>query len=689
MKTHGTIAVPLLFVLGAGCEKVPIVDVAASFSLADVSWFEAEETLFVFYEVYAEQGIGDLSVVEIQYTTDDGEAAWTDVDSVEPIHTHLPVDCGSNARCGSVSLHVPLEPRDVSLRLRYHQDGELALSADTQFHVVGAGPAHISRSLLVYGVFDESNRWVQWRGRHQFPALRNEEAEALGLRRDIRIREQRHGTSTVSNANNPYGYGRTCPTDFLPLEQEDVYTNARAAFNATELPTDVSESAMVCASATVVDALGAFSADAFARKNPEVRTAFPALSSPIEEATQLPFFLAPCQYTISTDHAEMQRQRLMMEDVETWCIDDWQQPGFADTLAAAFWDAVEAERPAGNDMVLVVGLHQDEDGVSEVVEEALSAVVLDERHRASPRLAGAFVFDSEDRGLSMDELSLSTLWCPSQLPDLNDTSFPDASVRTCPVLPDLPQIDLGPFSFASLPVLAPRDQYLSFIDTFSKAQAGSATALSFLTPTFATTADHIDYGDFGVVTFFNEERIDADRDDAFSYCIQDETQLFAFRSALLKSPQFQKFIAASCDSGKFSEDICALAASGVLPIELLPDWHNSARERGYELGMFWDFPFLTRMEYETVSAGSIGAFGLSVPFGFAADGEAFYGTQLWTQDTFVIDDLLGQCRRFCEHPTFDSAGVYHVTDDFRTAYATTCYAPVYPAPGDSGFPSDP
>ena len=54
-----------------------------------------------------------------------------------------------------------------------------------------------------------------------------------------------------------------------------------------------------------------------------------------------------------------------------------------------------------------------------------------------------------------------------------------------------------------------------------------------------------------------------------------------------------------------------------------------------------------------------------------------------------LENLLTQCRRFCDHPTFDSAGVYHVTDPFRTTYAQACYLPDYPALGDSGFPSDP
>ena len=47
-------AVAVIAVLAcAACDKVPIVDVNAGFVLADVSWFEQEQTMFLFYQVNA------------------------------------------------------------------------------------------------------------------------------------------------------------------------------------------------------------------------------------------------------------------------------------------------------------------------------------------------------------------------------------------------------------------------------------------------------------------------------------------------------------------------------------------------------------------------------------------------------------------------------------------------------------
>ena len=61
---------------------------------------------------------------------------------------------------------------------------------------------------------------------------------------------------------------------------------------------------------------------------------------------------------------------------------------------------------------------------------------------------------------------------------------------------------------------------------------------------------------------------------------------------------------------------------------------------------------------------------------------------MWQADSFSLEETLTQCRRFCTHPTFDSAGAYNVADPFDTTYPSTCYLPLYPKLGDSGFPLD-
>lgn len=690
MRTFAHVAalLPLLAVVPA-CGKVPIVPVDAGFALADASWFAEEGTMFVFYDVRAEQGLGEPSVIEITWATDDERVEWTDLHALEAVHTHEAVDCGTQALCGSMSLAIPIEPRDVDIRLRYHRDGELALEADTVFNVVGTGAPHLSRSLVLYGVFDAVNQQVQWRSRHQFPTVRNMQASELGLRRDFTVDQQRFGEGYPEEEAGPYSYGARC-ADGVDAGLPAVTTNARAVFDDAPLPVEASSEVSACATATVTDAHGTFTTDVWAFKNPETRAAFPTVRSTVEDAVPLRFHLAPCTSTVEPEHEEMQRQRLLSpeDEVPTTCIDDAGSEGFVDRLTVLFREAVQGARPAGRDMVLVIGVHRDDadDDVADAVEEALAPLVVAERHRNTPRLAGAFVFDSDTRGLEDPVLARSTLWCPSTL---STDTLPDTSQRSCPTLPDMPGLDLGPFSFSTLPILPNQRQYLTFIDDYSVRSAGEVEELHFLAPEFPTTSTHADLGEFGVVTFLNGESFDSDADDAFSVCIGDGLSPFVLTTELMQDPEVQDLIVGVCADGDLDPELCGYLLAGVLPVGFLNAWHQAFPGDRYELGLFWEFPFLMRMRYRASVGGAVSGFGLSVPFGISSPTESLYGAAAWDTEAFSLDGLLTQCRRFCDHPTFDNAGVYQVQQPFRETYGESCYDPLFPAPGDGGFPLDP
>ncbi|MGA9520685.1 MAG: hypothetical protein WBV82_04425 [Myxococcaceae bacterium] len=650
----------------AGCEKVPIVDINAGFTRADVAWFEEEDTLFVFYEASAQQGIGPDSQIELTFRTDNFELPWTPLTQLETVHTHVPVNCGPNTVCGSTSLALAEVPRDVQLRLRYHRDGEMMLGAPVTLNIIGRGPAHTHRSLLVYGVFDETNTHVQWRTRHQFPTLRNEEATGYGLRRHFVITERRHGAIAVNFGENPYGYGsvQSCPEALLPLDVGPVETTDRAVFDVATLPLSTSESPLVCARSTVIDAQGGtFEAVALARKNPQVRPAFPMLRSPITLNTPIKYMLSPCNRTISSPHYEMQEQRLFLEDAPEICLDDWNDPGFADQLATEFRARIDQVRMQGRDMVLVLGLHHDDTSgrLAAVIEDSLSRALAFERDKSSPRVTGAFVYDSVARTVALPELRRLVLWCPPNLPFDDLDEVPQGTVSTCPAMLDMPDLELGPFRFNQIVTMPTRAQYLRFIDKYSEAQAGRMTAMSFRAPVHTPLSTHLSVGEFGVATFYNNEILTAEPGDAFSYCRPVEDN-FMFRSAVTPEPA---------------------------TLDLLPELHQTAPQPTYQLGLRWDFPFLLRAEFETVLAGAVTAYSFSVPFGIASSSEDTWGTEMWMTGEFPMGDILKQCTRFCDHPTFDSYGVYNVQALFRFAYRMQCYRPVFPRPGAGGFPNDP
>src|SRR3970282_421101 len=70
------------------CQKVPITQVNAGFLIADATWFEEEQTLFIFYKLFAEQGLGPESQLEVTWRTDEAEQPWTAVKDLTPVHTH-------------------------------------------------------------------------------------------------------------------------------------------------------------------------------------------------------------------------------------------------------------------------------------------------------------------------------------------------------------------------------------------------------------------------------------------------------------------------------------------------------------------------------------------------------------------------------------------------------------------------
>jgi hypothetical protein len=313
-------------------------------------------------------------------------------------------------------------------------------------------------------------------------------------------------------------------------------------------------------------------------------------------------------------------------------------------------------------MVLVLALHHDDTSgaLAAAVEQALAEVLPFERDRGSPRVSGAFVFDSFGHALARPELRRLVLWCPAQEGDQ-----PDAPARrSCPLLPVVPELKLGPFSLSNLPILPTRAQYLKFIDKYSEGQAGRMRELTFLAPERTATSSNVEVGDFGVVTFFNNEILTPAPGDVFSFCERGDPRAASvvFRSAITPDP---------------------------LPLAALGEVNELAPQPAYALGVLWDFPFLAKLTYESDVAGVTGAFSLTVPFGVAITGKDTYGTALWEQGEFSLRHTLLQCTAFCTHPTFDSAGVYNVISTFRGSYRDRCYSPRNPVPDPGGFPRDP
>lgn len=660
-------------VSGAACEpKVPIIDIGAVFTIAEATWFQDEETLFVFYRVDAEQGLSEASQIELSFVTDDGVTAFAPLSSFEMVHEHVAASCGRHTFCGSASIAVALPPRDVRLRLRYHRDGELTLPAELSFQQVLRAAPHVGRSAIVYGVFDEANRAVQWRLRHQFPTIRNEEATALGLRRRFLIDDPVHGSFAVPvselRGDNVYGYGLFggCPTVLSPLGFARAETNERAVFAAEDLPDEAADSAVVCADSTVFDATGPVRVTVLAQKNPQVAPPMPSLRSPIRSATVLPFFFELCAAEISdVEHREMQLQRLLQDEGDVHCVDDFRTEGFVSRLATLLQETVDVARVDDNDMVLAIGLNRvaSERTLPTLIEAALEQVIDNESIQSSPHLAGAFVFDSAAYAPADAVVARHVIWCPSSFGGGDLEEISDVPIRGCAVQPDS-TIVLGPLAISSLPILPTQQQFRTFVDRFGVGQAGRMRALNFRVPERTPLSIDVPVGNFGVATFFNNEAISADVADALSFCDAGDGGVAVF----LPPPEV-------------SEE--------PLPLAFLPELHAAFPQEVYPVGLVWDSPYLLKLRYDVFASGAITAFDFTVPFGLATPTESFEGSALWFQERFDLSGALLRCDRFCTHPTFDSAGVYNVRTQFNLDFRNQCYRPVYPERGDGGMPRDP
>lgn len=641
------------------CDKVPLTRVNASFSLADAAWFEQEATLFVFYRVSADQGLDPRSVIEVRFETDNTRVDWTPIRAFESVHRHVPV-CQDDTRslCGSTSIRVVDRPRNVQMRMRFREESPLGIDAAVNLNTILHDAAWNSRSLLVYGVFDEVNSAVQWRARHRFPTLRNSQVQDLGLRRWFSVTAQSHGDIPFGfRSENPYGYGFAddCRGTLLSSAPR-VSTDARAVF-MTSFGTEISSSPMVCGASEVVDGLGVFSAVAMARKNPEVEPAFPVLRSPVRTTAQIGTLLTFCDREISAAHEAMQVQRLQLERDPVYCLDDWEGSNFVVGLVEFWANRIEDARTRGDDMVLKLALHHDDTSgrLADRVQAALVDVLVPESLEGSPRVVGAFVLDSFSRRTDPRFRRLM-LWCPNLDED-------DPTVAGCTAQSSAP-VSLGPFSLGTIPILPTRREYQQFVAQFSEDEAGETRTLSFRAPELTPTSEIVPVDDFAMITFFNEERVSGVTAGSFSICPSTSVQQMVFRRRTDDSDTIE-------------------------PLSNLPFSHATGPLASYEIGLFWDFPFLTQLDYEVVLAAGISAFSVDVTFGTGSDETEFFGSSVWEQEEFPLGADFLVCTRFCGHPTFDGAKVYNVNIPFEPDFFNRCYRPRFPAPGDGGFPDDP
>jgi len=408
----------------------------------------------------------------------------------------------------------------------------------------------------------------------------------------------------------------------------------------------------------------------------------------VTEARRITLDLLTCANVVSDAHLAMQQQRLL-HDTDTVCVDDLDEPGRRAALVRRLNARIDEERRAGDDLVLSIVLNRDDadEAVAEALESALQDVLVEERTKTSPRAIGAVVYDSNSFDQRIPEVKPYLLWCPAALgiddlaelvdPSVLNQLFHCAVSLDVAVPIDLPE-PLDRLTIAQLPLLATRRQFLNYVARYGEGAVGETTGITVLAPRRSADARDVVVGDrfgFGdlldplspfsstdIATFFDDEYLTVLPDEALSVCAGDASGHVVAQADLAEEP---------------------------LPLDALPARHADDPRPRYQLGLRWDGAFYLRFDYRAVLGTTTEVVGLTLPFSPSLPGNVSFREQLWTAATFDLRDELTKCRRFCDHPTFDSAGIYQVQALFAPTYQNDCYAPRFPTPDDGGFPDDP
>ncbi|WP_141733978.1 hypothetical protein [Oligoflexus tunisiensis] len=639
-----------LFALTACRDKVGLLREPLHFALAKPFWFEDESTFFLFYQLDNPQAFRPEGSLELSF--DQGET-WQDIGFWTYLHPHEEVDCGRQSLCGSLSIRWTEPIASVQLRYRYHRDAELAESQSIPVVSVHR-TSPLRRSFSIYGVFDAMNAYVQWRGRHSFPGLSHEEAEALGLRRPYRITGIRAQVdSSEPDRINPSLYGTSSDCGGADLGPHTMGSEQGAD---SWLMVRVGPAfAQVCGWTEVMDGEGSYHAVAYGRKNPVVENIVQDLQLAFTKAEQVRLIFATCQ-AVSQDYLDYQVDRLHFTTNRIdYCMD---QGNFnRETIVSFLYEKVLAARQnTGQDLALVLILHYNLRELSpvivDVVGQSLAAIANGEQF---PRVAAIFVYDSFPAVSSSGMTPTSLIWCPTEVQD-GETS----TLSSCAFQPS--KFVLGPLEVRSAPVLPDYESFQEMDD--AQKWGAKIDEFAIYTPREPDSGGRLTYvraNDLHYV--FNPfDQLPILARESLSFCpLHDFAQVFAYQILT------QRGIRGGSE-----------AASSV---SLLPMEHRLRNEdRVYNLGLRLQAPFLVSVRYTTSSAIGPKDFVSYISIRGQQSLTDELGEAALQNKPLPFRSVLTKCTRYCQHPAFDETGRYILNGPWYEEFATRCYQPQLPRP---------
>ena len=617
-------------------------------------WFESEQTVFAFYTIENRHGFSPDALLQITLDPFADEVVWQNVEEVANVHRHEDALCNEDSWCKSLSIKTDKAPRALQLRYLYHKDGSLSEIYQSEPIVMEQLYPEAKDSLMVFGVFDEGNRYTHWRGWHNFPGLRQEKVKSYGLRRDFSTKSAFIGVESIDvKINNPslYGVVENCDELESYTEEEGTSINTSPYWLLTPLPEGYESTPWVCTMATVATGVGTTTKAAVGRKNPEFTSVPERLNLEFKETNVVQLLFAACETdNKDQDYLDFQLDRLVFNsENEDLCVDS---ADFTRSRLTRMFEAkiLQARARGDQDVSLVMIVHHTNEDAKEAIQEELEAALIVTASNASLGLKGVFVYDSYGKESLAAELLAVGAWCPTLLGGIDtlDSCFLAPSSRT-----------LGPFEIRLTPVLPSYDKFQELDEgqikdiqmkslKFYAPQAtnGALYQKISLEPLFFSYYDPLD-----VITVGSNQRL--------SYCpTGDEALALAYSTTPEVSPP------------SFG------------PLAGLPGYHMSRNsQQDYLLGVNLTYPFLLQLEYK--SSVRVGPKNLVsyVAIKRSQNQQDQLGDPRYLLDSVKLGEALKHCTQFCNHPAFNDRSQYNFSISWQDEYATSCYRPAYPQRG--------
>jgi hypothetical protein len=667
LRALATSGAALLLACVISCDKVPLHENRGNFDLVNAHWFANEKTEYVFFSISglrpAQARVAAAGTFQISTGSaivaglQPGPDGFANLDMNKAVHHHHLVECGAGRLCGSYSFHTEQPVSAVSVRYLYAAGSPMGEATSMSTTIHADGPTADSQSALVYGVFNGDNTRVQIRVHDNFGSPNSGEIQNYGLERSFAIENLQLAPLTMQDeqmaaqiSGSQYLFPTSACSTHLNSTGESFKFSGREVWAARTLDGN-DPSSDACFSVRSLDHSGGTLKlqPAMARRNPELGVENLTLHPPISDAHLVPLVLSYCQNrpeSAQLTNADFLRYQYYIFGIPgdhpvDACFATGEEDRFTQDLKRAIDQRLSEARSAGSDLFLTVVVNhilaplvqkRYHDIIAKVLSDKIGAELL----LVSPRLVGAFVYDS--RAVDTPAGQGPVIWCPRD----EKNAGPEGSVEANCTPINLDKLDLGVVNF-KIP-MGPFPTVDKFITRLQNGDRGEMHNPHFSARAVRTNPSSMTAGVNSVTyTFFDNERISLGEGEKIKFCHERDTD------DMLNEMVFP----------------AVTAQGGPMGVDDAQTYLNSSSQaKSLHMGLLWSQPFIGAFSYDAPIAGHI----LSViPIQKTFNVKDSAGDPRWSIPSWNVGPLMQKCLRHCDHPFFDESAVYQIASPWSAA----------------------